>query len=77
MIESTERDMVDIVMNALMGIADIGLQIGSLYVTLVNVVVAAVTDEVHRSSALSCKFVQRDDLRFKQETKIGCDLIRE
>ena len=77
MIESTERDMVDIVLNALMGIADIGWQIVSLYVTLVNDVVTAVTDEVHRSSVLSCKLVQRDELRFKQETKIGCNLIRE
>ena len=42
-----------------------------------NDVVTAVTDEVHRSSVLSCKLLQRDELRFKQETKIGCNLIRE
>ena len=49
MVESTEREVVDIGMDTLMGIADIGWWIGSLSGTLVNVVSTAVTDEMYNS----------------------------
>ena len=55
--ESTEREVVDIAMDTLMRIADIGWWIGSLSGTLVNVVATAVTDEIYNSLVLLRKAV--------------------
>jgi len=52
MVESTEREVFDIEMDALKCISDMGWWIGVLYVAMVNVVAAAVTDEVQCFSIL-------------------------
>ena len=52
MVESTEREVFDIEMDALKCIFDMGWWIGVLYVAMVNVVAAAVTDEVQCFSIL-------------------------
>ena len=76
-LESTAKRVVDIVIYSLMGMTYIGWWIGSLSVALVNVVATAMTDEEHSSSVFSYKVDQRDELRFKQDTRIRCGSIRK
>ena len=49
--------MVDIAMDSLMDITDSGWWLGSLYVALVNIVVATVVDKVHNRYELLWKVV--------------------